>query len=224
MLKQLRKMVCAANKRFAHFGLKASTWGNVSGIERERGLVVVKPGDVPNKELTPDDMIIVDLEGNIVEGVGELPCDIVTHLRLYKAFSYVGGIANTRSTWATISAQAGLPIPAYGTTHLELFKGEIPCTRGLSDHEIYSGYDLSVGNVIVETFSNIDYMAVPGVLVKSHTPFAWGENPMQAVQNVAMLENLAKMAYRTRVVSKLHGVDLEPISKALVDTKSLGES
>ena len=220
MLKQLRKMVCAANKRFSHFGLKASTWGNVSGIERERGLVVIKPNDVSNKELTPDDMIIVDLEGQIVEGVGELPCDITTHLRLYEAFNYVGGIANTRSTWATISAQAGLSIPAYGTTHIELFKGDIPCTRTISDKEICAGYELGVGNVIVETFANLDYMTVPGVLVKGHTPFAWGESPLQAVQNVAMLEKLARMAYRTRVISKLHGIDVEPVSKALVDIKS----
>ena len=220
MLKQLRKMVCAASKRFSHFGLKASTWGNVSGIERERGLVVIKPSDVSNKELTPDDMIIVDLDGQIVEGVGELPCDIATHLRLYEAFSYIGGITNTRSTWATISAQAGLSIPAYSTAHIEMFKGDIPCTRTILDQEIYAGYELSVGNVIVETFANLDYMAIPGVLVKNHTPFAWGESPLQAVQNVAMLENLAKMAYRTYVISKLQGVDVGPVSKALVDVKS----
>ena len=220
MLKQLRKMVCAANKRFSYFGLKASTWGNVSGIERERGLIVVKPNDVSCKELTPDDMMIVDLDGQIVEGVGELPCDIATHLRLYGAFRYVGGVANTRSSWATVSAQAGLAIPVYGTTHIESFKGEIPCTRTISDQEILAGYELGVGNAIVETFANLDYMAIPGVLVKNHAPFAWGESPLQAVQNIAMLEKLAKMAYRTRVIGKLQGVDVEPVSKTLVDVKS----
>lgn len=220
MLKQLRKMVCAANKRFSHFGLKASTWGTVSGIERERGLVVIKPADVSNKELTHDDMIIVDLDGQIVEGVGELPCDIATHLRLYEAFSYAGGIANTRSSWAVVTAQAGLSIPAYSTSHIELFKGDIPCTRTLSDEEIYAGYERNVGNVIVETFANLDYMAIPGVLVKNHAPFAWGVGSMQAVQNVAAIESLAKMAYRTRVIGKVHGVYAEPVSQALIHIKS----
>jgi L-ribulose-5-phosphate 4-epimerase len=217
MLKQLRKMVCNANQKYSKFGLKTLQWGHVSGIDRDRGLVVVKPADVTCNELSYEDMLVVDLEGNIMEGEGQLPKDIQTHLGLYEKFQSIGGVASTRSQWATVAAQAGLSIPVYGTAHLEFFKGEIPCTRAVSDDEINSGFEKAAANVIEETFGKNDYMKIPGVLVKSHAPFAWGESPMSAVQNAAMLEQAAKMAYRTMEICLLRGCEATPVSDALIN-------
>jgi len=220
LLKQLRKLVCVANRRLPRFGLDKFTGGSVSGIERNRGLVVIKPSDVSCKEVTPDDMVIVDFSGKIVEGSGKLPQEILTHLRLYEAFPHIEGVAHTRSIWATVCAQAGLSIPALGTTHLEFFKGNIPCTRALTDDEINSGFEVAVGNVIEETFANLDYMAIPGVLVKNHIPFTWGESSLLAVHNATMLETIAKMAYRSITISMLSGNEITPVSQALINLKS----
>ena len=217
MLKQLRKLVCVANRRLPRLELDKFTCGCVSGIERKRGLVVIKPSDVPSKEVLPDDLMVIDLTGKIVEGSGKLPQETLTHLHLYDAFPHIESIAHTHSIWATICAQAGLSIPAFGTTHLEFFKGDIPCTRTLTDEEINSGFEAAVGSVIAETFADSDYMAIPGVLVKNHIPFTWGESPLLAVHNATMLETIAKMAYRTVTVSMLAGKEATLVPKALVE-------
>ena len=210
MLKQLRKLVCAANLKLPRYGLVSFTWGNVSGIDRDRELMVIKPSGVPYKELTYEDMVIVDMDGNVVEG--EAPSqDTATHLRLYKAFPGIGGIVHTHSTWATIFAQAGLAIPAYGTTHADYFHGAIPCTRALTEKEIGKNYEKETGNVIAEAFDSLDPMSIPGVLVKNHGPFAWGVTPVSAVHNAVVLEQVAQMAYHTRVLKG------QPMPQALLD-------
>ena len=222
MLKQLRKLVCNANQKHSDFGLKKLTWGNVSGIDRDRGLVVVKPQDVSFKDLEHEDMIIVDLEGNIVEGEGQLPKDIKTHLGLYEKFQSIGAVSSFRSSWATVYAQSGLSIPVYGTAHLEHFKGEIPCTRSISDDEIYRGFDNAAANVIAEAFANLNYMAIPGVLVKNHAPFTWGESPLLAVKNAAMLETTAKLAYRVMEIGWIRGGEPATVTAALIDADNRG--
>jgi len=217
MLKNLKKLVYVANKRLTRLGLTDNLWGHVSGIERERGLVVVKPSDVSCKDLTPDDMIVIDLEGQIVEGSGKPAKDAVTHLGVYASFTKIGSVVSLYSPWATIFAQGGLPIPAYGITHLEYFKGNIPCTRALLDEEIAADYEASIGSLITETFTQQDYMKIPGVLVKNHAPFTWGESPIQAVFHAAALEKVAKMAYRTGVISKALGAKAAPVPKAMLE-------
>jgi len=198
MLKRLRNEVYNANKQLPKLGLVTLTWGNVSGIDRERGLVVIKPSGVPYKKLTPNNMVVLDMEGNVISGDGKPSSDTATHIRLYKAFPSVGGIVHTHSTWATIFAQAGKPISAYGTTHADYFYGQIPCTRALTEAEITGEYELETGNVIAETFTATNPMATPGVVVKNHGPFTWGETPEKAVENALVLEEIAKMAYHTQ--------------------------
>jgi len=217
MLKNLKQLVFVANKRLAKLDLTDNLWGHASGIERERGLVVVKPGDVSCKDLTPDDMIVVDLEGKVIEGSGKPAKDVITHFCIYAKFQNIGGVVSFHSPWATIFAQAGLSVPAYGITHLEYFKGDIPCTRALLDEEITSDYEAGIGNVIAETFTQRDSTKIPGVLVKNHAPFTWGESPIQAVFHAAALEKVAKMAYRTGVISTALGSKATPVPEAMLE-------
>jgi len=201
LLLQLKQAVWEANLDLPKYGLVTFTWGNVSGIDREQGLVVIKPSGVPYEELKPEDLVVVDLEGNIVEGKLRPSSDTPTHLVLYKAFPQIGGIVHTHSPWATSWAQAGKGIPALGTTHADYFYGEVPCTRAMTEAEIQGAYELETGNVIVETFRGRDPLQVPGVLVHSHAPFNWGKDPHQAVHNAVVLEEVAKIGYHTIAIN-----------------------
>ncbi len=198
MLEILKEQVLAANLALPRHGLVTFTWGNVSGIDREKGLVVIKPSGVEYDGMTAEDMVVVDLDGNVVEGKWNPSSDTPTHLVLYRAFPTLGGIVHTHSTWATSWAQAGLRIPAYGTTHGDYFYGAIPCTRQMTPEEIAGEYEKETGNVIVETFRECSACEIPAVLVHSHGPFAWGKDPAEAVHNAVVLEEVACMAYRTR--------------------------
>lgn len=195
MLDKLKEEVLKANLLLPKYNLVTFTWGNVSGIDREKGLVVIKPSGVEYEELTIDDMVVVDLLGNIVEGSLRPSSDTPTHIELYKAFPNIKGVVHTHSRMAVSFAEAGLPIRPFGTTHADYFYGEIPCTRSLSEEEIENGYEKNTGLVIKETFLNKDPDAIPGVLVKNHGPFTWGTSPNNAVHNAAVLEEVAYMAY-----------------------------
>lgn len=201
MLEQLKETVLRANLALPKYGLVTFTWGNVSGIDREAGLVVIKPSGVEYDTMTADDMVVVDLDGNVVEGTRNPSSDTSTHLVLYRAFPKIGGVVHTHSRWATVWAQAGRGIPAYGTTHGDYFYGEIPCTRKLTPEEIDGAYEHETGNVIVETLRNFPADDVPAVLVQSHGPFTWGTDPDNAVHNAVVLEEIACMAYRTEVLN-----------------------
>lgn len=202
MLKKLKEQVCAANLELPAHGLVTFTWGNVSGIDREQGLVVIKPSGVDYSVMTPEDMVVVDLiTGETVEGKWKPSSDTPTHLALYRAFPNVGGIVHTHSRWATSFAQAGKGIPAYGTTHADYFYGEIPCTRKMTPEEISGEYELETGNVIIETFKDREPDDIPAVLVYSHGPFAWGKDPHNAVHNAVVLEELAFMAFHTTALT-----------------------
>ncbi len=200
MLDKLKKQVCDANLELVEKGVVIYTWGNVSGIDREQGLVVIKPSGVEYSNMKPDDMVVVDLiTGNVVEGNLKPSSDTPTHLELYRAFPCVAGIVHTHSTNAVAFAQAGLVIPALGTTHADYFYGPIPCTRDLSEEEVKDEYEANTGKVIIETVKryNIDPMAVPGMVVKNHGPFAWGEDPLDAVHNAVVMEKVSEMAIKT---------------------------
>jgi len=199
MLEALKQLVWEANMDLPKHGLVTFTWGNVSGIDRERGLVVIKPSGVPYEELQPEQMVVVDLEGQVVEGSYKPSSDTATHVLLYKEFPNIGGIVHTHSPWATSFAQAGRALPALGTTHGDYFYGEVPCTRPMTEAEIKGAYELETGRVIVETFVSrgIDPMQVPSVLVNSHAPFCWGKDAHNAVHNAVVLEECAKMAVHT---------------------------
>ncbi|HHW66608.1 MAG: L-ribulose-5-phosphate 4-epimerase [Epulopiscium sp.] len=201
MLEELKKSVLEANLALVEHQLVIFTWGNVSGIDREKGLVVIKPSGVEYDELTEDKLVVLDLEGNIVEGNLRPSSDTPTHLVLYKNFPEIGGVVHTHSSWATAWAQAGRGIPPMGTTHGDYFYGEIPCTRKMTASEIQGEYEKETGNVIVETFKGLDPMQIPGVLVHSHGPFSWGKDPMNAVHNAVVMEEVAKMTFRTLVLS-----------------------
>lgn len=201
MLEALRKTVCEANKLLPAYGLVEFTWGNVSAIDRETNLVAIKPSGVPYDSLTPENIVIVDLDGNVVEGRDNPSSDTATHVILYKNFKNIGGIVHTHSVWATSWAQAGEPIPCYGTTHADFAYGEIPCTRVLTEKEINEGYEENTGNVIVNQFKDIDYMAVSGVICQGHGPFAWGSNAIGAVKNAKILEEVAHLAFLTRLLN-----------------------
>ena len=213
MLETLRKTVCEANLQLPGLGLVLFTWGNVSGIDRSKGLMVIKPSGVPYEKLTAGNMIVVDLNGKIAWGEGNPSSDTATHLRLYKAFPDICGIVHTHSTYATAFAQAGLSLPAYGTTHADYFHGAVPCTRMLSAGEIQGEYELETGNVIVEAIANTDPNAMPGVLVNNHGPFTWGASPSDAVHNAAVLEECAKMAWISRCLNP----DMPPVKQVLLD-------
>lgn len=206
MLEELKISVCQANLMLPKHELVTFTWGNVSGIDREKGLMVIKPSGVEYKGMTADDMVVVELKtGRRVEGKWKPSSDTDTHLALYRAFPGLGGIVHTHSRWATTFAQAGRPIPALGTTHGDYFYGDIPCTRRMTADEIGGEYELETGNVIIETFNGIDPMSIPGVLVHSHGPFAWGGTPMEAVHNAVVMEEVAFMDWHAMVLESTLG-------------------
>ena len=195
MLEKLKEQVCRANLDLVKHGLVLFTWGNVSAIDRESGLVVIKPSGVSYDTMKPEDMVVVDLAGKVVEGSLKPSSDTPTHLVLYKAFPEIGGIVHTHSTFATAWAQAGLDIPCVGTTHADYFLGSIPCTRSMKKAEVQGEYETETGNVIVERFKGMDPIDTPAVLVRNHGPFTWGMDPDNAVHNAVVLEEVAKMAF-----------------------------
>lgn len=205
MLEGLKERVLRANLELPRRGLVTYTWGNVSAIDRETGLVVIKPSGVAYENMTVEDLIVVDLEGGIVEGKWTPSSDTPTHLALYQAFPGLGGIVHTHSRWATIFAQAGREIPAMGTTQADYFYGAVPCTRPMTDAEIQGAYERETGKVIVETFQRIDPMRVPGVLVYSHGPFTWGADAEEAVHNAVVLEEIACMDWHTMALNPAQG-------------------
>lgn len=202
MLEELKKRVCEANLQLPKLGLVVFTWGNVSGFDREKGLFVIKPSGVPYEELKPEDMVVVNLKGEKVEGRLNPSSDTPTHCELYNHFPAVGGVVHTHSRWATIWAQAGRSIPAYGTTHADYFYGSVPCTRAMTSGEIRGEYEKETGKVIVETFQELRPEDIPAVLVKSHGPFTWGKDCEEAVYHAAVLEEVAMMAWHTEVAFK----------------------
>jgi L-ribulose-5-phosphate 4-epimerase len=207
MINELKKKVFEANLDLVKYGLVIFTWGNVSAIDREHGLVVIKPSGVSYDDMKADDMVVVDLNGKVVEGKYKPSSDTPTHIVLYKKFEKIGGIVHTHSEWATSWAQSGLQIPALGTTHADYFYGPVPCTRKLSKPEVENNYEEETGNVIVETFKSIDYSAIPAVLVNQHGPFSWGKNAHEAVHNAVCLEEVAKIAHHTLALNKIDGID-----------------
>ncbi len=214
MLEKLKEQVCRANLQLPEYQLVSFTWGNVSGIDREQGLVVIKPSGIPYEQLTPEDMVVVSLDGRVVEGKWNPSSDTPTHLVLYRAFPDAGGIVHTHSPWAVAWAQAGRGIPAYGTTHADYFYGEIPCTRRMKPEEIHGQYEAETGQVIAETFQDRNPMEIPAVLVHSHGPFTWGKDCFEAVYHSAVLEQVAQMAARTEQIA--HG-QLGPMQQELLD-------
>ncbi len=215
LLDELKKEVFEANLELVKQGLVIYTWGNVSAIDRESGLVVIKPSGVDYDTMTVNDMVVLDLDGNKKEGKLNPSSDTPTHLELYRRYEKIGGVVHTHSEWATSWAQAGKPIPCYGTTHADYFYGEIPCTRSLTDEEIASEYELNTGKVIIETVDKLglDPMAVPGIIIFNHGPFAYGPNAAKAVHNAKVMEEVAKMAFRARVLNP----DLKPVKQSLLD-------
>lgn len=201
MLEALKQLVYEANMELPKYGLVTFTWGNVSAIDREKGLFVIKPSGVDYEKLRPEDMVVMDLEGNKVEGSYNPSSDTATHLEMYKAFPEMGGIVHTHSSWATSWAQAGRGIPCYGTTHADYMYGEIPCLRCLTKEEIDDAYEKNTGLLIVDYFKDKEYMAVPACLCKNHGPFAWGKDAREAVHNAVVLEEVAKMAARTELIN-----------------------
>jgi L-ribulose-5-phosphate 4-epimerase len=214
MFKELKQRVLAANLKLPKYGLVTFTWGNVSEIDRERGVIAIKPSGVEYDAMTVEDIVIVDLEGNRIEGNLNPSSDTATHIELYKAFLTIGGIVHTHSRNATIWAQAGLDIPALGTTHADYFYGDIPCTRQLSNEEIGVDYEKNTGLVIIDDFKKrkIDPLAMPGVIIAGHAPFTWGKNGDDAVHNAVVIEEVAAMALSTRALNS----DIK-INPALLD-------
>ena len=210
MLEELKKIVCEANLDLPKYGLVTFTWGNVSAIDRQSGLFVIKRSGVEYDKLTPEDMVVVDLECKKVEGRYNPSSDTATHAELYKAFPEIGGIVHTHSSYATSWAQAGRSIPCYGTTHADYIYGEVPCIRCLNAEEIAEDYEKNTGRLIVEEFLRMckDPLSVPAVLCKNHGPFAWGRDAHDAVHNAVVLEEVAKMAYRTESIN--HHVQAAP--------------
>lgn len=213
MLESLKEEVFKANMLLPKYNLVTFTWGNVSGIDRENNLVVIKPSGVEYEKMTKEDMVVVDLEGNVVEGNLKPSSDTLTHIELYKKFKDIKGVVHTHSTYATIWAQAGINLPALGTTHADYFYGDIPCTRKMTKEEIESNYEKETGKVIVERFSDINPNDMKAVLVNCHGPFTWGESPLKAVENSVVLEEVAKIALN----SKLINGRLESMDQVLLD-------
>lgn len=213
MLEELKERVYKANMLLPKHGLVTFTWGNVSEIDRETGLFAIKPSGVDYDKFCPEDMVLMDLQGNKVEGRYNPSSDTATHIELYKAFPKIGGIVHTHSSWATSWAQAGRGIPCYGTTHADYMYGEIPCVRNLTEEEIEEAYEKNTGLSIVEHFAGKDYEAMPAVLCKNHGPFTWGKDGAQAVHNAVVLEEVAKMAARAEILNP----QIQPAPQAMQD-------
>lgn len=209
MLKSLKEKVLKANQDLVKYNLVTLTWGNVSGIDRKKELIAIKPSGVDYAKLKLQDIVIVNMEGEVVEGELNPSSDTATHIEIYKAFTDIGGITHSHSEYATIFAQALTEIPCYGTTHADNFNGIIPVTRFLTKDEVISNYELNTGKVIIERFKNLDHISIPAVLVAGHAPFTWGKDPGDSVKNNLVLERVAKMA--------LHALSLKPDLKALPD-------
>ena len=212
-MQQLKQQVLAANLDLPRYGLVTFTWGNVSAIDRARGLVAIKPSGVSYDALKADDIVIVDLQGDVVEGTLRPSSDTATHLALYRRYPSLGGVVHTHSTHATAWAQAGLAIPALGTTHADYFLGDIPCTRALTEQEVQGEYELNTGRVIIETLKEGEPLHTPGVVVYQHGPFAWGKDAHDAVHNAVVMEEVARMAWIARGINP----DLKPIDSYLMD-------
>jgi len=213
MLEKLKQEVLEANLLLPKMGLVVFTWGNVSAIDREKGIIAIKPSGVEYDHLTADDIVLVDLNGKVVEGRYKPSSDTSTHLELYKAFPDIKGVVHTHSRWATIFAQAKVGIPAYGTTHADYYYGEIPCTRLLTTAEIEGDYELNTGKVIVDTFKKIDPNFVKGVVVASHGPFVWGSSAVDAVHQAVVMEEVAMMAWHVQMMNP----EITPMQQALLD-------
>ena len=213
MLEELKKKVYEANMELQRKGLIIYTWGNVSGIDREKGLVVIKPSGVDYDTMKAEDMVILDLEGNIIEGKYKPSTDTPTHLVLYNTYPNIGGVVHTHSEWATTFAQAGISIPAFGTTHADYFYGDIPCTRDLTENEINGEYEKETGNVIIETIGEKNPLEIPAIIVKNHGPFTWGKDPDNAVYNAVVLDKVAEMAYKTMTLNR----SIESVNQILLD-------
>lgn len=211
-MQQLKQQVFAANLDLPRHGLVTFTWGNVSAIDRVRGLVAIKPSGVSYETMTVDDIVIVDMQGQVVEGNLRPSSDTATHLALYRRYPSLGGVVHTHSTHATAWAQAGLAIPALGTTHADYFLGDIPCTRALTEEEVQGEYELNTGRVIIETLKEREPLHTPGVVVYQHGPFAWGKNAHDAVHNAVVMEEVARMAWIARGINP----DLKPIDDYLM--------
>lgn len=203
MLEELKKQVYEANMLLPKYGLVTFTWGNVSGVDREKGVFVIKPSGVPYEDLRPEDMVVVDFDGNKVEGDMNPSSDTPTHAWLYKNWSDIGGVVHTHSSYATSWAQSGRDIPCYGTTHADYYYGPVPCLRCLTKEELDEAYEKNTGKLIVDDFEAraIDHNAVSAVLCKNHGPFAWGKDPVDAVHSAVVLEEVGKMAYRTELIN-----------------------
>ncbi len=213
MLENLKEKVLKANLDLVKYGVVIFTWGNVSAIDKETGLVVIKPSGVDYSVMKADDMVVVDIDGNVVEGDLNPSTDLPTHLEIYKAYPTVGGVVHTHSAHATAWAQAGRGIPFYGTTHADYFYGEIPCTRELTEDEVKTDYEKNTGLVIVETMGDRDALAMPGALVKSHGVFSWGKDADNAVHNAVVMEYVAKMATEAEAANP----DIKPAPQYLLD-------
>ena len=213
MLEELKLQVFQANMELPRRGLITYTWGNVSGLDRSSMQFVIKPSGADYELLKPEDMVVIDMDGKKVEGRYKPSSDTATHLELYKAFPAIGGVVHTHSPWATSWAQASRSIPCYGTTHADYFYGEIPCARSLTAAEIHDNYEKNTGLVIVETFKDRDPLHVPGILCANHGPFTWGKDAIMAVHNAVVLEEVAKMAYQTEMLS----ADVQPATTELQD-------
>lgn len=213
MLEELKRQVLEANLELPKNDLVSFTRGNVSGIDRSKGLIVIKPSGIAYEDLTIEDMVVIDMDGSVVEGKWKPSTDSHTHIELYKAFPNIGGIVHSRSRWATIFAQAGMPIQAMGTTQADYFYGSIPCTRQMTDDEILGDYEQSTGRVIAECFMYKDYASVPGCLAVSSSPFAWGKDPAEAVKNAVVIEEVAFMNWHAMVLNP----DKGPMQQTLID-------
>ena len=213
MLEQLKQAVLEANLELPKKGLVTYTWGNVSGIDRESGLIAIKPSGVEYDVMTAEDIVLIDLAGKVVEGKLKPSSDAPTHVALYNAFPEIGGVTHTHSRWATAFAQAGMGIPAYGTTHADYFYGEIPCTREMTKVEIESDYEANTGTVIIEAFRDLNPNYIPAVLVKNHAPFTWGKSAAESVHNSVVLEEVAMMAIQCRQLNP----NVTPMPQVLLD-------
>lgn len=213
MLEQLKQAVLEANLELPKKGLVTYTWGNVSGIDRESRLIAIKPSGVEYDVMTAEDIVLIDLTGKVVEGKLKPSSDAPTHVALYNAFPEIGGVTHTHSRWATAFAQAGMGIPAYGTTHADYFYGEIPCTREMTKVEIESDYEVNTGMVIIEAFKDLNPNYIPAVLVKNHAPFTWGKNAAESVHNSVVLEEVAMMAIQCKQLNP----NVTPMPQVLLD-------